>query len=151
MQVHLIGEGPHREALEARISDLGIDDIVKLTGERDDVDACLQAADIFVLPSRAEGLSNALLQAMSLGLPVIVSDIPGNSDVIDHEVNGLRFSVGDADSLADCLLQVMDDEPLRVKLGCGARRSVERTYALTKVVDDYIALYEDLLTTSAES
>ena len=144
MRVELIGEGPHREYLESMIRDLDLTDTVTLTGVVDDVDTRLRAADVFVLPSRAEGLSNALLEAMANGVPPVVSDVPGNTDVIEHEVNGLRFSVGDPESLATGLDRLIDDEVLRTRLGRQARRHVEREYSLTSVVDRYVDLYESL-------
>jgi glycosyltransferase involved in cell wall biosynthesis len=124
-----------------------LEGIVAFTGASDDVNAILRDADGFVLPSLAEGLSNALLEAMAHGLPVVVSDVPGNADVVDHEVNGLQFVAGDADSLADRLARLIADEALRVELGRRARVHVESRYALTDVVERYISLYEGLTST----
>ena len=144
MRIDLIGEGPHRPGLESRIRDLGLGETVELIGAVDDVPVRLRRADVFVLPSRAEGLSNALLEAMANGLPVIVSDVPGNRDVVDHEVNGLRFAAGDAEALANCLDRLVGDEESRARLGAEARRHVERKYSLPSVVDRYMDLYESL-------
>jgi glycosyltransferase involved in cell wall biosynthesis len=105
----------------------------------------LQQADIFVLPSRAEGISNALLEAMAAGLPAVVSQIPGNVDVIEHEKNGLHFTVDDPHSLADSLLTVLTQADLRGQLGRQARQRVENDFSLNYVADRYIALYQTLL------
>jgi glycosyltransferase involved in cell wall biosynthesis len=143
----LIGEGPHRAELETQIRRLGLAEWVTLAGERADVSESLRSADAFVLPSHAEGLSNALLEAMAHGLPVVVSNVPGNVDVIDHDVNGLIFPVGDADSLADRLGRLAADDALRDRLGRAARATVEAEYDLDLVVDSYVALYQELAST----
>ena len=148
LRIDLLGEGPDRPVLEARIRELGLGETVTLAGEVDDVPSRLRTADVFVLPSRAEGLSNALLEAMAHGLPVIVSDVPGNTDVIEHDINGLRFDAGDPESLADGLGRLVGDEALRSRLGLEARRHVERVYSLASVVDRYIELYENMTSRS---
>jgi glycosyltransferase involved in cell wall biosynthesis len=146
----LIGEGPDRADLEAQVERLGLGEWVTLPGERQDVGECLRSADAFVLPSHAEGLSNALLEAMAHGLPVVVSNVPGNVDVVDHDVNGLIFPVGDADTLADRLAWLATDEAARDRLGQAARATVEAEYDLDLVVDSYVALYEELAPTSID-
>lgn len=147
LRLMLIGEGPQRAELEGQVRRLGLAEWVTLTGEREDVGECLRSADAFVLPSHAEGLSNALLEAMAHGLPVVVSSVPGNVDVIDHDVNGLIFPVGDPVALADRLALLASDEAARVRLGQAARATVEAEYDLDLVVDSYMALYEELAPT----
>jgi glycosyltransferase involved in cell wall biosynthesis len=93
----------------------------------------------------AEGLSNALLEAMAVGLPVVVSDVPGNTDVVEHERTGLIFEVRDVSSLAASLARLLDDPELRARLGEAARESVEGSYSLGVVAGRYIELYEELL------
>ncbi len=115
-------------------------------GETDHVIEVLQDADIFVLPSRAEGISNALLEAMACGLPAIVSDIPGNRDVITHNMNGIIFTVDDPESLIQNLLLILDQPKLRELLGGKARKTVENYYSMDSVADRYISLYQDLMT-----
>ena len=74
--------------------------MVQFVGQTDQVMSYLQQADIFVLPSRAEGISNALLEAMAVGLTAVASQIPGNVDVIEHKKNGLLFTVDDCRCLS---------------------------------------------------
>ena len=144
--VRLIGEGPHRAALEAHVRRLELEPWVTLAGQQEAATTFLQAADMFVLPSLAEGLSNALLEAMAHGLPVVVSNIPGNVDAIDDDANGLVFPVGDPVALAGCLERLVGDEGVRGRLGRAARATVETDYDLGLVVDSYVRLYEELMT-----
>jgi glycosyltransferase involved in cell wall biosynthesis/Ser/Thr protein kinase RdoA (MazF antagonist) len=145
LQLQLLGDGPLREELILLAELLEIADKVQFVGQTDQVMSYLQQADIFVLPSRAEGISNALLEAMAAGLPVVVSQIPGNVDVIEHEKNGLLFTVDDPYSLADSLLTVLTQADLREQLGQQARQRVENDFSLNYVADRYIALYQTLL------
>jgi len=145
LRLELLGDGPLKEHLLDLAGRLGIDSQVTFHGKTDHVDEHLQDADVFVLPSRAEGLSNALLEAMAYGLPVLVSDIPGNLDVIEHGKNGLLFAVDDPSALTKYLVSLLDKPDLRERLGRQARQTVENHYSLNTVAGRYIALYQDLL------
>lgn len=144
IRLQLIGDGPLREELVALAEQLGIRPHVEFHGRSDEVLAQLQQADIFVLPSRAEGLSNALLEAMSCGLPLIASDVPGNIDVVEHRKNGLLFEVDEPGALAEQLRSLLTEPNLRRRLGREARRTVERDFSLSHVADRYRTLYRDL-------
>jgi len=144
IRLDLVGDGPLRDELEALAHRLGISDGVRFLGASDRVPDVLGASDVFVLPSRAEGLSNALLEAMSSGLPCVVSDIPGNVDVITDRDNGLLFTVDDPEVLADTLLGVVRSPGLREALGRRARHTAETTYALGHVARRYATLYAAL-------
>ncbi len=143
--LHLLGDGPLKAELAALAKQLGIAERVLFHGQTDDVLGHLQEADLFVLPSRAEGLSNALLEAMSCGLPVVVSAIPGNVDVIEHNQNGLRFTVDDPGALAQNLASLLTNANQRRQLGRQARQTVEHRYSLSAVADQYIDLYQNLM------
>ena len=145
VRLDLVGDGPLTDALQNQANRLGITGSVVFWGRRDDVLARLQSADIFVLPSRAEGISNALLEAMACGLPVVVSKIPGNVDVIEHKKNGLQFAVDDPGSLTSSLLLLLDQPHLRRCLGQAGRRTVEDHYSLDHVADRYLMLYRAVL------
>lgn len=142
--LRLIGDGPLREELVTLSGRLGISSDVEFAGNRDDVARLLPEADVFVLPSRAEGLSNALLEAMSAGLPVVVSKIPGNTDVISGGIDGLFFEPEDQGSLAAALSALLDGVGLRERLGRQARQTVEERYAIDGVACRYLELYEAL-------
>jgi glycosyltransferase involved in cell wall biosynthesis len=145
VELQLLGEGPIRSELVNLAGKLDICDLVTFVGETDQVIEAIQKADIFILPSRAEGISNALLEAMSCGLPVVVSDIPGNRDVIEHHHNGLCFTVDDPDSLTQNLLLLLNQPDLRAHLGANARQSVEQKFSMNFVADRYAKLYRDLI------
>jgi glycosyltransferase involved in cell wall biosynthesis len=88
------------------------------------------SSSIFLLPSRVEGLSNALLEAQSYGLPCVVSDIAANLEVVRHEENGLVVPVGNALLFAEAIIRLMNDSQLRARLGIAARNRVSQSYSL---------------------
>jgi glycosyltransferase involved in cell wall biosynthesis len=141
----LVGGGPNRERLESRARDLGVGSSVHFTGLVTDPAEFLRAGDLFVLPSVAEGMSNSLLEAMATGLPCLVSAIGGNTDLIDHEVTGLLLPPRDRDAWIQALVRLLQSLDLARRFGCEARRRVEEEFALSRVVDRYVALYRRLL------
>jgi len=110
-----------------------------------DTSSLLRKAGIFVLPSRMEGLSNALLEAQSWGLACVVSDIPGNLALVEHNVNGLVVPAGDARALADALIRLIEDRSLRVRLGSEARRKMASDYAMDHVTQRFVETYRQLV------
>ncbi len=143
--LQLVGDGPLRSELAALAQRLGIEKQVEFVGLTDRVMDYLQRADIFVLPSRAEGISNALLEAMACALPVIVSKIPGNIDVVEDGKSGLWIEPDSAESLATGLATLLEQGDLRSALGATARQVVVDRYSMDAVADQYIALYQELL------
>ncbi|HUP76701.1 MAG TPA: glycosyltransferase family 4 protein [Acidimicrobiales bacterium] len=144
IRVHLVGDGPARADLEALVARLAISPHVEFVGSTDDVDAYLDLADVFVLPSRAEGLSNALLEAMAKGLPVVASRIPGNAEVVDSGRDGVLFDVDDPADLAATLQTLIGDQALRERLGRAARRHVVEHFSFAEVARRYRNLYAEL-------
>jgi glycosyltransferase involved in cell wall biosynthesis len=102
-------------------------------------------AAVFVLPSNQEGMSNALLEAQSWGIPGVVSDIAGNRSVIDDGVNGLIVAQGDPVALAEGVRKLLDDPEMRLKMGAAARRRAEERFAIDKVTDKVIDCYAKLV------
>lgn len=141
----LVGTGDQRAALEAQAGPG-----VRFTGPVDDVAPWLRAADAFVLPSRAEGLSNALLEAMASGLACIATDVGGAPEVIDTDAAGLLIPAGDDMALRDALLAVLGDAPRREAMGIQARRRMLADYALDSVADRLAALYRDVVAASRD-
>jgi len=150
INLQLLGSGPIKDQLMKQAKELGITSLVSFLGETNQVIEVLQQADIFALPSRAEGISNALLEAMACGLPALVSDIPGNRDVIEQPNNGLRFTADDPNSLAQNLLLLLNQPKLREQLGRMARKTVENHYSMDYVADRYTTLYQDLMAGNKE-
>jgi glycosyltransferase involved in cell wall biosynthesis len=144
LECTLVGDGPERAALEALCSELELGAHVRFAGQVNDVGPHLQLADVLVLPSRAEGLSNTLLEAMSSGLPVVASDISANRALIEHGVNGMLFPAADHVALQDVLEVVLERDDLRERLGREARRTVELGYSIDRIAAQYESLYADL-------
>lgn len=136
----LLGDGELCEGLDERIRAYGIDSHVHILGWRKDVPNLLASLDIFVLPSRWEGLSLALLEALSSGLAVVASDIPGNRDVIVHEVNGLLFRDGDSEDLTENLLRFLQEPDLKARLALRGQADVLAHYR----IEDRVVLTTNL-------
>ena len=109
------------------------------------VDRYLQAADVFVLPSLAEGMSGALLEALASGLPCVVTAIGGNVDVIEDSRNGLLVDTDDPEQLSAAIGRILEDERLASRLGAAARALAAQKYEMSRVADQYLELYSRLL------
>jgi glycosyltransferase involved in cell wall biosynthesis len=140
-----LGEGADRSELERMARELGVGERVDFLGESADVPRYLADSDIFVLPSRGEGMSNALLEAMASGLACLASDISANSGVITTGLDGVLFRTEDPNDLATKLEQLLEDEALRRRLGAKARQSVQDRFSIESVVVRYDELYRALL------
>ena len=136
----IVGEG----AQETELKELHMDG-VQFTGQVDDAVAYLQAADLFVLPSSTEGLSNSMLEAMSCGLPVLATSVGGAPDVIQHKESGYLIPPDDLDSLQQGLETLLEDEALRFKLGSNARQRILSEFSLDSVARRLAGLYRSLL------
>lgn len=134
------------EALAAR---LGCRTSVTFTGRAERPEDHYSRAAVFVLPSRVEGMSNALLEAQSWGLPCVVSDIPGNTAVVSDGENGLVAPVGDARALAAALIRLLGDSALRAELGSAARRRAEAEFAQERIVDRLMGIYSAIAASEA--
>jgi glycosyltransferase involved in cell wall biosynthesis len=110
--------------------------------EPDRKSAALASSLIFVLPSYAEGMPMALLEAMSWGLPVIATPVGGIPQVVDHEVNGLLVAAGDTDGLAAQIERLLADPALRERLGARARARVETDFSLRDALERLTAIYK---------
>lgn len=125
---------------------LEIAESIDFKGYVADVRELYRESALFVLPSRREGMSNALLEAQSWGIPAVVSDIPGNRAVVNDHENGLVVSVGNAADLADAILFLIRDRELRVRLGRGARVRAEREWCIASVASRATDTYNQLAT-----
>jgi len=145
LRLRFLGDGPLVASLEERARSLGLQDRVRFLGRVNDVPRHLVEADIFVLPSLSEGISNALLEALAHGVPAIATDIPGNRDLIEDERTGLLVPAGDARVLSGALLRLAGDRALRESLGRAGRRLVEDRFDLRKVAGSYAGMYREIL------
>lgn len=130
-KVLLVGDGPKEKELKTLIKEEGLDHRAFLLGYRDDVPSLLRQSNIFVLPSLTEGMSNALLEAMALGLQCVVSDIPQNKALISDGDNGLVFDTRDFKDLA------MKIENVKATYGKEAKKTIKEEYTMEKVSKRY--------------
>jgi len=144
VDVHLViaGDGPMREHLVRRSAELEVADRVSFIGELDDVRPVLTALDVFVLPSVAvESFSNAALEAMSIGRPVILSDIGGAREMIDDGVEGYVVSPTELAARLPALIAALyADRRKRQQMGQAARRRAETRFSVSAMVAAYRAL-----------
>lgn len=141
----LLGDGPDRAALQDRARRLGIAERVRFVGPVTDPAEHLRAADLFALPSLAEGMSNSLLEAMATGLACLASDIGGNTDLIEPGRTGWLVPPGDRAAWASALIRTIEDPEASRCIGRAARARIEAEFALPVVVDRYLALYRQML------
>lgn len=140
----MVGDGPLRGELESLAVELRIPDRVKFLGIRTDIPDLMRAAHVFALTSLSEAASLTLLEAMVSGLPVVVTDVGGNPEIVRHEREGLLFPRGDAAGCAAAFRRLFAEPAFAEKLGAAGReRAVER-YQLNRCVDEYYALYRRL-------
>jgi glycosyltransferase involved in cell wall biosynthesis len=141
----IAGDGPERGRLEALVRGLGIAPAVRFLGVRSDMEAILPALDVFVLTSHSEGFSNAILEAMGMGLPVVASRVGGNIEMVEEGVSGFLVAPGDFEGLGRRLLELARDPERRVAMGAAGRRWVERTNSREVVFAAFRDLYQGVL------
>ena len=138
------GDGPDRELLIRRAESLGVADRFQFLGWTDPA-AVLTDSDIFVLPSRAEGLPLSVLESMMRGLPVVATDVGSVSEAVVDGWTGFLVEPGDPRSLGVALGRLADDAELRRRMGrAGRERALER-FGTGRMVSDYVRLYAELL------
>lgn len=130
----LAGSGPLENEVRRQIAELGLEGDVRLLGERRDTTRLMQLADLLVLPSLEEGLSNVLLEAMAVGCAVLASDAGGNPEVIEAGKTGLLFPSDNRQSLRAALAMLCGDVALRRSLGETAQQEVSARYAIPAMV-----------------
>jgi len=141
----LVGEGPLQSKLERIATELGIQDSVEFLGLRMDVVDLLQRAWGFVLPSRWDGMPNALLEAMACGLPCVATRVSGSEDIIAHGVNGLLVEPEQPAEMAQALQCIIEDTNVAQRLAKAGRATILRDYQLLSIAEHYLALYRRLL------
>lgn len=142
--LELWGSGQKETMLRQQCDELHLTDSVVFRGHVDDVRSRLREMDVFVLPSHAEGNSNAVLEAMAAGLPVVSTYVGGTSMQVGHEGEKFLCKPGDVDSLATNMLKLIQDPDLRVKVGSAMRRRVERHFDISRVAQTYASAYHFL-------
>ena len=147
----IAGEGPRRGALETLAKQRGVAGQLRILGRRGDVADLLGACDLFVMPSRREGLGVAALEAMALGRPVVASRAGGLAESVQHERTGLLVPPDDPEPLARALDRLLTDPVLRARLGAAGPERIRERFSAQAMIDGYERIYEEILAPGATS
>jgi sugar transferase (PEP-CTERM/EpsH1 system associated) len=144
LRLVLVGDGPLRAECEAVLHDAGLTGLAWFAGERADVPDVMRGLDCFVLPSRAEGISNTILEAMASGLPVLATAVGANGELVSEAETGLLVPADDAGALAEGLIGLAQDPARAAAMGQAGRRRVEQRFSLGSMVAQYERVYESV-------
>lgn len=149
-RILLCGDGTYLPQYARLAHELGLHKRVHFLGRVNDISDYLAAADLFVLPTKAEGMSNSLLEAMAMAVPCVASKVSGNVDLIEHGESGWLFEIENGEiALRDALEAALKtDDEARAEIGRAGRRQIERNYDMAMVADRYLELYRSLLVPS---
>ena len=141
----LIGHGRRETEFRDRAKALGIDDVLLMPGFREDVHRFYELADVSVLTSLSEGLSITILESMKHGVPVVVTEVGGNPEIVRQGRTGILVPPADPRRFADAVVRLLRDPALRATFGREARRVIREEYGLERVVERYGRIYEEVL------
>ena len=137
----ICGDGPQREELMRHRDAVTTNQRVRFVGHRDDATELLPHADAFWNGSQYEGQSNGIMEAMRAGVPVVASDIPGNTDLVEDGQTGRVFPLGDTAALATATRGILESDPTRQSMGKAARQRILSEFTVEAMVDAYAELY----------
>jgi glycosyltransferase involved in cell wall biosynthesis len=141
----LVGDGEQRSSFEKQAQDLGVIRNFLFLGRRSDIPDILASCDIAVLPSRAEGLPNAVLEYMAAGLPVIASRVGGNPELVKDGVTGILVPSEDSAALSAALLKLLAEPSTAQRLAQAGHEFAVRNFSFERLVQEVDSLYTDLL------
>ncbi len=141
----LVGDGEQRAAFEHQVAKVGLQQNFVFLGLRADIPEILATCDIAVLPSRAEGFSNAVLEYMAAGLPTIASRVGGNAELVEDGATGLLVPPEDSPALAAALLRLLHDPALARQMAQAGHQFVVQNFSFERLVREVDALYSELL------
>ena len=141
----IVGEGAARVTCLALLQNAGLAHLAWLPGERHDIADIMQAFDVFVLPSKNEGISNTILEALASGLPVIATSVGGNVELVEDGVNGMLVQPGNARDMARALLGYLEVPARIAEHGRNARRCAEHGFSIPAMTGAYAAIYDQTL------
>ncbi len=145
----LIGDGERRAVLEQEAQRLQIAGDVRMPGTRHDVRDILEAIDLFTLPSRWEGMPNALMEAMAAGRPAVASDIDGIRELIGDSETGWLVPPGDPEALARTMFEILADRERAARVGRAAAARIQERFSVERMADAYESLYRAALRPAA--
>jgi sugar transferase (PEP-CTERM/EpsH1 system associated) len=141
IHLHLIGDGSCRNKVESILKENDCIEASWLAGNRDDVAALMTEFDIFVLPSLAEGISNTILEAMACGLPVIATNVGGNTELVQHGYSGFVVNVSEPQEMAERILEYVNQPELKLQHGQNGRALVEDKFSVQAMANAYAKVY----------
>jgi glycosyltransferase involved in cell wall biosynthesis len=144
----IVGDGPARATCLDLLRQAGMDGLAWLPGERHDIATLMQAFDVFVLPSKNEGISNTILEALASGLPVIATAVGGNVELVEDGVNGRLVAAGDAEDMAQALLGYLGGAEASARIaehGRNARLCAEQRFSIPVMAEAYATVYDQTL------
>jgi glycosyltransferase involved in cell wall biosynthesis len=158
LKLIILGDGTLASELRNLSKSLNLTGSVDFRGMVQDVSSYLKETDLFILPSRAEGVSNALLEAMSQGIPCIATDVGGNPEALGKEEskkvpsgqyllakNGVLIHPEDVQGLSKAILYLIREGSVREEMGRRSRIFIQENYSIDLIADRYIGLYQSIL------
>jgi N-acetyl-alpha-D-glucosaminyl L-malate synthase BshA len=141
----LVGEGPDRQASHNLAMQLGVSDDIIYLGAQDFIENLLSCADLFLLPSEEESFGLAALEALSSKTPVIGTHIGGIPEVVDHNINGFLYNVGDVDAMASSALELLTNDGLMERFQTEARQKAIDVFEAKSIIPQYEDYYKQIL------
>jgi glycosyltransferase involved in cell wall biosynthesis len=141
----VVGDGPLRQELEARVREMEIEDSVLFTGEVDDTAALLAAIDVSVLTSLKEGCSNSVIESMAAGKPVVATRVGGNPELVEDGVTGFVVPAGDAHAVARRVIELLSNPELRRRMGEAGQARAWARFTAERMVEETTSLYLSVL------
>ena len=139
-----VGGGKYLEQTVAMASQLNLTKKIIFTGYSERVSDYLNTMDILVLPSLRESLPNAIIQAMSMGIPVVASNVGGCPEIINNMKNGMLFPSNNLDEFIEAVKMLINNRDFASKLGANAKRTAEERFSLSRMIEDYTKFYNEL-------
>ena len=150
LRLVLVGDGTLREAASRLVEEAGIKRFVWLAGERGDIPQFMRNLDLFVLPSLREGISNTILEAMASGLPVIATNVGGNSELVENGKTGILIPPSEPHILAKTIMSYVRDPGNLIEHGRAGRQRAENEFSMESMVNRYLAVYDEVLSAGRE-
>lgn len=141
----IVGDGPNRKNIESLITNRKLDNKVKILGFRHDIPQLLRLSDCFVLSSHSEGLSYSIIEAMASGLPLVVTDVGGNRELVIDGECGYLAPPNDPTAFAERLQLLIDNEQKRKQFGRISLKLAREKFSLTTMLDKYVNIYNQMI------
>ena len=145
LRLVMVGDGELCNKAKKLLKEADLDQFAWLPGERSDIPELMNDMDLFVLPSLREGMSNTILEAMACGLPVVATNVGGNSELVDEGKTGMLVPVHDPVALAEAMCSYYIDRQKLLRHGHAGRKKIEAKYSMESMVNGYLTVYDETL------